>query len=90
MITPSDSPSAPEQYAGVPVCTTDIAAPQADLSGTFDAAMAETVPRQEQTRVLLESPAGFSAGSGTSGYDILGGSSGGGGEDWPSDVQPRE
>jgi hypothetical protein len=89
MIMPSDSPSAPGPYADVPVSQMDIMAPQADLSGVVAQSVAETGPRQAQTRTLLESPQGFSVGSGTSGYDILGGSSGGGGEDWPSDVQPR-
>jgi hypothetical protein len=89
MITPADGASAPGPYAEVPVCGMDVMAPQADLTGAVAASVSATGARQAQTRTMLESPAGFAVGSGNSGYDILGGSSGGGGEDWPSDVQPR-
>ena len=88
MITPSDSPSAPGLYEAVPVQNTDIQAPQADLSGTFDAANAvagagvlyPAGPRQAQTEVLLSSPQGFA----TEGYDIDAGSTSG----WPTNVEP--
>ena len=90
MITPSDSPSAPAQYAAVPVSGTDIQAPQADLSGVFDAANAVAGagvlygqgPRQQQTEKLIQSPPGFGE------FDITAGYSGGGGEDWPSNAEP--
>lgn len=41
-------------------------------------------PRQAAAEHLLDSPQGFSAGGGTSGYDITAGWSGG----WPNDIQP--
>jgi hypothetical protein len=90
MITPSDSASAPEQYAAVPVQSMDILAPQQDLAATLDAANALTGsgvlypqgPRQAATEALLSSPAGFGEFNVTAGY------SGGGGEDWPGDVSP--
>jgi hypothetical protein len=90
MITPSDSPSAPEQYATVPVAGADIQAPQADLTGVFGAANAASgagvlypqSPRQAQTEALLSSPAGFGE------FDVTAGYSGGGGEDWPGNVEP--
>lgn len=90
MITPSDSPSAPDLYGGVPVSGFGIQAPQADLSQEFDAANALTGagvlysqgPRQAQTEALLNSPAGFGE------FDITAGYSGGGGEDWPGNVEP--
>jgi hypothetical protein len=90
---PADSPGAPAQYAKVEgpasgPASFNIQAGQDDLTGVFKAATAAAGPRQAQTEVLLSSPQGFAVGSGTSGYDILGGSSGGGGDDWPSNVQP--
>jgi hypothetical protein len=90
---PADSPGAPAQYAktegpAAGPASYNIQAGQADLSGVTQAAMSSALSRQAQTRTLLESPQGFAVGSGASGYDILGGSSGGGGENWPSNVQP--
>lgn len=82
MITPADGPSAPEQYAGVAVSGTDIQAPQEDLSGLTATGVSEAMARQPETGQLLESPQGFGA------FDITSGTSGGGGEDWPSDVRP--
>jgi hypothetical protein len=94
MITPSDTPSAPSEYAGVAVSGFDIQAPQdeAAITAACDAAGAvagagvvyPAGPRQRQTEVLLSSPQGF----GTAGYDIDAGSSGGGGEDWPNNIEP--
>ncbi len=93
MITPSDSPSSPAGYAGVTphgqgAAPYDIQAPQADLSGTFDAANAlagagvlyPQSERQQETRQLLESPPGFAVG----GFDIDAGSAYG----WPNNVEP--
>lgn len=50
-----------------------------------------TGPRQAATAALLNSPAGFSAGGGTSGYDITPGWSGSSddpGDGWPNSPQP--
>ena len=90
MITPADSASAPGPYAGVPVSGLDIQAPQDDLTATFNAAndaagagvLYPVSDRQQETRQMLESPQGYGT------FAILGGSSGGGGEDWPADVRP--
>lgn len=90
MITPSDSASSPADYAAVPSSSFDIQAPQGDLAGTFDAANAVAGagvlyppgPRQAQTEALFSSPAGFGE------FDITAGYSGGGGEDWPANVEP--
>jgi hypothetical protein len=82
MITPSDSPSAPEQYASVPVQPVNIQAPEEDLSGMADAAKSEAMARQPETERLLSSAQGYGE------QDITGGYSGGGGEDWPSSVAP--
>jgi hypothetical protein len=87
MITPSDSASSPADYAAVPVQSMNIQAPQADLSGAFDAANAVAGagvlypqgPRQAQAEALL---------SGADGPSVTAGYCGGGGEDWPSSVQP--
>jgi hypothetical protein len=88
-VTPADSPSAPELFAGVTphgqgTAPYDVQADQADFSGLAAAAVAAVGPRQEETRGLLESAEGF----GSAGYAIASGSSGGGGDDWPSDVRP--
>jgi len=80
MITPSDSPSAPAQYAAVPASMFDIQAPQADLTALVDAANATAGPRQAQTETLLSSPQGFAS----QGYDIDAGYAG----TWSSDVEP--
>jgi hypothetical protein len=45
-------------------------------------------PRQAATERLLDSPQGFSAGGGTSGYDITPGWSGGPDESWDNNPQP--
>lgn len=90
MITPSDSPSSPEHYAGVQVQGADIQAGQPDLAGVFDAANAvagagvlySQGPRQAQTEALLNSPQGFGE------FDITAGYNGGGGEDWPGNAEP--
>lgn len=90
MITPSDSASSPADYASVPVSGHDIQAPQADLTGAFDAANAAAgagvlygqSDRQRETAALIQSPQGYGA------FSITSGSSGGGGEDWPSSVAP--
>jgi hypothetical protein len=82
MITPGDSPSAPAQYGAVPVSGQDIQAPQADLSGAVAASVSEAMARQPDAERLLASPQGYGA------FDITSGSSGGGGEDWPSSVAP--
>lgn len=82
MITPSDSPSSPAGYASVPVQPMDIQAPQADLSGAVAASVSEAMARQPDTERLLQSPQGYGA------FSITSGSSGGGGEDWPSSVAP--
>jgi hypothetical protein len=75
----------------------DIQAPMdATIGGAFDSANAVAGagviypqgPRQAQTARLLDSGQGFSAGGGTSGYDITAGFSGAGGDGWPNDVQP--
>ena len=90
MITPSDSPSAPEHYAGVPVQQVNIQAPLPtdQVTSAFDSANAEggsgvLYPMSERiadARTLLESPQGF----GLDGFDITGGFHG----DWPANVEP--
>jgi hypothetical protein len=89
MITPSDSPSSPSNYAGVAASQVNIQAPLDDGIGpAFDSANAEggsgvlypMSPRIADARTLLESPAGF----GADGFDITGGFHG----DWPANVEP--
>ncbi len=73
---------------------------QAEVQSQFDAAglsaaagvsaYAQQGERQAQTERLLDSPQGFSAGGGLSGYDITGGWSGESALRWPNDVQARE
>lgn len=46
--------------------------------------------RQAETETLLNSPAGFSAGGGLSGYDITSGWSGESALRWPNSVQAKE
>ena len=87
-MTPSDSPSSPSDYAGVPVQGMDIQAPNdlAQIQAAFDAANRDAgagvlypvSERQSETRQLLESPPGYSD------FTILGGSTAG----WPADVTP--
>ncbi len=86
MITPADSAAAPSQYAAVPVSGTDIQAPQADLTATFDAANAlagsgvlyPQGPRQAQAEALLNSAQGYGE------FDVTAGYTG----DWPGNVEP--
>jgi hypothetical protein len=88
MITPSDTPSSPENYAGVPVQEMNIQAPAPDVSGALSQANADAgagvlypqSTRQSETRQLLESPAGFAS----DGFDIDAGSAFG----WPNNVEP--
>src|SRR5262249_29246729 len=85
-VTPAASPSDPAGYASVAPhgqgpAPYDIQAPMSDgeITAAFDAANAvggagflyPQGPRQAQTARMLDSPAGFGAGSGLSGYDIL-------------------
>jgi hypothetical protein len=92
-VTPADSPSSPEGYASVTPhgqgpAPYDIQAPQADLSGVFDAANAVAGsgvlypqgPRQSMTETLMQSPQGFAV----EGYDIDAGFH----ADWPNNVEP--
>jgi len=96
-ITPSDSPSSPENYAmvtphGRGPAPYDIQATLADgeISAAFDATNAtmgagvlySQGPRQSQTAALLQSPQGFALG----GYDIDAGTTAG----WPNNVEPPE
>lgn len=102
-LTPGASPSDPSGYASVMPdlrgpAPYDIQAgsDEALLAAAYDSAGAisgagivyPTGVRQTQTETLLSSPAGFAVGSGTSGWDITAGFSGGGGDTWPNDVQP--
>ena len=99
MITPSDSPSSPSDYAGVTphgqgTAPYDVQAGQDDLSGLVAAAGAlagagvvyPQGPRQSMTETLLQSPQGFAV----DGYDIDAGFHGGQGGDagWPANVEP--
>ncbi len=90
MITPSDTPSSPSNYAGVAVQGADIQAPLSDgeITTAFNTAndlggagfLYPMSERISQARTLLESPQGF----GSDGFDVDGGWHGG----WPSDVEP--
>jgi hypothetical protein len=93
MITPSDSPSSPSDYAGVTphgrgTAPYDIQAPQQDLSAAAEAAgrlagagiVYPQGPRQSATETLMQSPQGFAV----AGYDIDAGFSAG----WPNNVEP--
>jgi hypothetical protein len=90
MITPSDSPSSPADYAGVAVSGTDIQAPldTAAVTASFDAANRDNgqgvlypqSERQAQTQALIQSDPGFAVG----GYDIDAGTTCG----WPANVEP--
>ena len=90
MITPSDSPSAPEQYAAVPVSGTNIQAgnDEAAISAAFAAANADAgagvlyprSARQRETEALITSAPGFAV----DGYDIDAGTNCG----WPNNVEP--
>lgn len=76
---PDPSMMVPEQsFTSVPLPDLGAAAAAAEsLAGPGG-------PRQAAAGRLLTSPQGFSAGSGTSGFDITDGFTGG----WPQDVQP--
>lgn len=79
-MTPSDSPSAPAQYAAVAVTGQNIQAPQADLSAAVAAAVAAANgPRQAQSDALLTD---------SDEMNVSAGYSGGGGESWTSDPRP--
>ena len=93
MITPSDSPSSPENYAqvmpgGRGPAPYDIQAPQmgGEIASAFDAANADSgagvlysqSPRQAATEQLIMSPPGYTD------FDILGGTTAG----WPADLSP--
>ena len=82
MMTPSDTPGAPQEYAAVQESGFDIQAPQGDLSALTAGAQSEAMARQPETERLLSSPQGYGA------FSITAGSSGGAGEDWPADVSP--
>lgn len=92
MITPADTPSSPENYAGVAVQPMNI---QADLQdGEIAAAQGAAQdltaagvlypqgPRQAATQRLLNSPQGYAD------FDITAGWSGEPGESWPNDPTP--
>lgn len=104
-ITPPDSPGDAAGYAmvapgGRGPAPYDIQAPTdvAAIAAACDAAGAVSGAgiayprgtRQAAAEELLYSPQGFSAGSGTSGYDITAGFSGEPGESWPNNVQVSE
>jgi hypothetical protein len=94
MITPSDSPSSPSNYAAVAVQPVNIQAPLDDgaVTAAFDESIAAggsgvLYPMSEriaQAKQLLESPQGF----GLDGFDVDGGFHGGGGDGWPNNVEP--
>lgn len=97
-VTPADGPGDGAGYASVSPdgrgpAAYDIAAvsDEAAITAGCDAAYAVAGPggaRQSATAGLLYSPAGFSAGSGMSGYDIPQGFSGEPDESWANNVQP--
>jgi hypothetical protein len=104
VVTPADTPSDPSGYASVTPhgqgpAPYSITAPLDDLAGAANAAGAiagagivyPQGSRQAATAALLDSVQGFSAGGGTSGYDITPGYSGSSddpGDGWPNDPQP--
>ena len=102
-VTPADSPGDSAGYAmvtpgGRGTAPYDIQADngEAGITAAFDAANAlagqgvlyPRGPRQRETGVLLDSPQGFSAGGGTSGYDVTAGWSGEPDESWDNNPQP--
>jgi len=104
-VTPADGPGDAAGYAmvtphGRGPAPYDIQADddEAAVTAAFNAANAVNGqgvlypqgPRQAEAQALLYSPQGFSAGGGTSGYDIMSGFSGEPGGSWPNDIQPRE
>jgi hypothetical protein len=99
MITPSDSPSSPSGYASVtphgrgpapydlqaPLSDGEITAAFNDANATGGAGVLYPMSQRiADTKAMMESPQGF----GSAGYDILGGYHQGGGDGWPSDVEP--
>lgn len=90
MVTPDGRGTAPYDIQAA----SDEAAIQAafDGAGRVSAAGISVYPRpgtrQAETAVLLDSPAGFSAGGGTSGYDITAGWSGEPYDSWDNNPQP--
>lgn len=101
MITPSDTPSSPQDYAGVTphgrgTAPYDIQAgnDEAAMQTAFDSAIALSAagvlypqsPRQAATEALLKSPPGYQD------FDIYGGFSGQGTttHGWPNDVGPPD
>lgn len=104
-VTPADSPSDVAGFAmvtpggrGTAPYDIQAASDEAAITAACDSAGALTGAgivyprgaRQQATEALLSSPQGFSAGGGTTGYDITQGWSGEPDETFPNDVQPRE
>ena len=102
-VTPADGPGDSAGFAmvtphGRGTAPYDIQADNflSDIAPAFDAANALTGsgvlypmgPRQRATQQFLDSPQGFSAGSGTSGYDIPQGWSGEPDESFVNNAQP--
>ena len=102
-VTPADGPGDAAGWAAVAphgpgTAPYDIAAPldTAAITAAFDAANALTGagflypqgPRQAAAQHLLDSPQGFSAGGGTSGYDIPQGWTGEPDESFVNNAQP--
>jgi hypothetical protein len=88
VITPSDSPSSPSDFAGVAVSGFDIQAPQelAGITAAADAAGAVAGagvvyprgPRQAEAQAVIQSAPGYGD------FDILSGTTAG----WPADLTP--
>lgn len=103
-VTPADSPSNPAGYAMVtphgrgpaPYDIQDSHDVPGEVQAAFDGANAvagagvlyPAGPRQQATAKLMNSPQGFAAGGGSSGWDITPGFSGEPGESWPNNPQP--
>jgi hypothetical protein len=102
-VTPADSPGdaagwamvAPHGQGTAPYdiqAPSDEAAVTAAWQGAGAVAGAGVVyprgARQRETEVLMDSPFGFAAGGGTSGYDITSGWSGEPDESWDNNPQP--
>lgn len=80
MITPSDSPSSPADYASVTESAVNIQAPLQDLAGPAAAAHATAMARQPQSESLISSDPGYGE------FDITGGWTGG----WPASPDPDD
>lgn len=102
-VTPADGPSDAAGFAmvtpggrGTAWYDVQAANDEAAITAAFNGANALTGagvlypegPRQREAQGLLDSPQGFSAGGGMSGYDIMSGWSGEPDESWQNDVQP--